>query len=53
MYLLAGNTEMNDILNLFFVLVMISVISARLFNELTLFFIMCVYSLLLCLALTH
>lgn len=44
---------MIDILNLFFVLVMISAISARLFNELTLFFIMCVYSLLLCIALTH
>lgn len=42
---------MTNILNLFFVLVMISAISARLFNELTLFFIMCVYSLLLCLAL--
>lgn len=44
---------MNDILNLFFVLVMVSLISARLFNELTLFFIMCVYSLLLCIALAH
>nr|DAE60880.1 MAG TPA: hypothetical protein [Caudoviricetes sp.] len=42
---------MNDILNLFFALVMISLISARLFNYLTLFFIMCVYSLILCLAL--
>ena len=51
MYLLVGNTEMNDILNLFFVLVIVSAISARLFNELTLFFIMCVYSLLLCIAL--
>lgn len=29
---------MSDILNLFFVLVMVSAISARLFNELTLFF---------------
>lgn len=44
---------MNDIINLFFALVMISVISARLFNDLTLFFIMCVYSLLLCIALAH
>lgn len=43
----------NNILNLFFVLVMVSAISARLFNELTLFFIMCVYSLLLCIALAH
>lgn len=51
MYLLVGNTEMNDILNLFFILVIASAISARLFNELILFFIMCVYSLLLCLAL--
>lgn len=42
---------MTDILNLFFVLVMLSAISARLLNELTLFFIMCFYSLLLCLAL--
>lgn len=53
MYLLVGNIEMNDILNLFFALVMISVISARLFNDLILFFIMCVYSMLLCLALTN
>jgi hypothetical protein len=44
---------MTDILNLFFVLVMVSAISARLFNELTLFFIMCVYSLLLCIVLAH
>nr|DAO57196.1 MAG TPA: hypothetical protein [Bacteriophage sp.] len=44
---------MIDILNLFFVLVMVSAISARLFNELTLFFIMCVYSLLLCIALAY
>lgn len=44
---------MTDILNLFFVLVMVSVISARLFNELTLFFVMCVYSLLLCIALAN
>lgn len=44
---------MTDILNLFFVLVMVSAISARLFNELTLFFIMCVYSLLLCTALAY
>lgn len=44
---------MTNILNLFFVLVMVSAISARLFNELTLFFIMCVYSLLLCIALAH
>lgn len=51
MYLSVGNTEMNDILNLFFALVMVSVIFARLFNELALFFIMCVYSLILCLAL--
>lgn len=42
---------MNDILNLFFSLVMVSAICARLFNELILFFIMCVYSLLLCIAL--
>lgn len=41
----------NNILNLFLVSIMISAISARLFNELTLFFIMCVYSLLLCIAL--
>ena len=53
MYLLAGNTEMNDILNLFFALVALSAISARLFNELTLFCIMCVYSLLLCVALAN
>nr|DAY20776.1 MAG TPA: hypothetical protein [Caudoviricetes sp.] len=39
---------MNDILNLFFALVIISAISSRLFNELILFFIMCVYSFLLC-----
>lgn len=51
MYLLAGNIEMNDILNLFFVLVMVSAICARLFSELILFFIMCFYSLLLCIAL--
>lgn len=38
MYLLAGNTEMNEILNLFFALVMVSAICARLFNELILFF---------------
>lgn len=44
---------MTDILNLFFVLVMASAISARLFNDLTLFFIMCVYSLLLCIALAY
>lgn len=44
---------MADILNLFFVLVMVSAISARLFNELTLFFVMCVYSLLLCIALAN
>lgn len=44
---------MNDILNLFFLLVMVSVISARLLNDLTLFFIMCVYSLLLCIALAN
>jgi hypothetical protein len=44
---------MTDILNLFFVLVMVSAISARLFNELTLFFVMCVYSLLLCIALAN
>ena len=44
---------MTDMLNLFFVLVMISAISARLFNELTLFFVMCVYSLLLCIALAN
>lgn len=44
---------MYNILNLFFVLVMLSAISARLFNELTLFFIMCVYSLLLCIALAN
>lgn len=44
---------MTDILNLFFVLVMVSAISARLFNDLTLFLIMCVYSLLLCVALAH
>lgn len=44
---------MTDMLNLFFALVMVSAISARLFNELTLFFIMCVYSLLLCIALAN
>ena len=44
---------MNDILNLFFALVIVSAISSRLFNDLTLFFIMCVYSLLLCIALVH
>lgn len=44
---------MTDILNLFFVLVMVSAISARLFNDLTLFFVMCVYSLLLCIALAN
>lgn len=44
---------MADILNLFFALVIVSAISARLFNELTLFFIMCAYSLLLCIALAH
>nr|DAQ36332.1 MAG TPA: hypothetical protein [Caudoviricetes sp.] len=44
---------MNDILNLFFALVIISAISARLFNNLTLFFIMCVYSMLLCISLAH
>ena len=44
---------MTNILNLFFVLVMLSAISARLFNELTLFFVMCVYSLLLCIALAN
>lgn len=44
---------MNDILNLFFVLVMVSVISARVFNELTLCLIMCVYSLLLYIALVN
>lgn len=44
---------MTDILNLFFALVMVSAISARLFNELTLFFVMCVYSLLLYIALTN
>ena len=53
MYLLEGNIEMNDILNLFFALVMASVICARLFNELILFFIMFFYSLLLCIALAH
>ena len=37
MYLLVGNIEMNDILNLFFALVLVSSICARLFNELTLF----------------
>lgn len=50
---ISGNIEMYDILNLFFALVMISVIRARLFNELTLFFVMCVYSQLLCLALAN
>lgn len=44
---------MTDTLNLFFVLVMVSAISARLFNELTLFFVMCIYSLLLCIALAN
>jgi hypothetical protein len=44
---------MTDTLNLFFALVMTSVISARLFNDLTLFLIMCVYSLLLCIALVY
>lgn len=44
---------MTDILNLFFVLVMVSLIIARLFNELTLFLVMCVYSLLLCIALAY
>ena len=53
MYLLVGNIEMNDILNLFFVLVIVSAICARLFNDLTLFFIMCFYSLILCVALAN
>ena len=42
---------MTNTLNLFFALIIVSAISARLFNELTLFFIMCIYSLLLCMAL--
>nr|DAF18600.1 MAG TPA: hypothetical protein [Caudoviricetes sp.] len=42
---------MNDTLNLFFGLVIASAIFARLFNNFVLFLIMCVYSLLLCLAL--
>nr|DAJ81482.1 MAG TPA: hypothetical protein [Caudoviricetes sp.] len=44
---------MTDILNLFFALVTVSALSARLFNDLTLFFVMCVYSLLLCIALAN